>query len=98
MSGPPWLSSGKLREHFTKHGHEVGAATPRDYDVSARETIRRGERFTYTDRRSGLPRVGYFEPATGRFTGLTDGETVLITHFAADDHYVRNVLTSSTYT
>ena len=56
-----------------------------------------GKRFTYLDRRSGLRRVGYFEVATGRFTGLTEGETALITHFVTDEQYVRAVLPSSTY-
>ena len=95
--GPSWLSARKLREHFRKHGHEVGATNLDEYDTSARETIRLGRRFTYADKRSGLSRVGYFESGTDRFTSLTDRETVIITHFVADDHYVRNVLPSSTY-
>jgi hypothetical protein len=46
-----------LRPHFEKHGPEIGANTAREYDLSARQTIQDGLRFTYQDRGSGDPRV-----------------------------------------
>lgn len=80
-------------------GHEVGAADETAYDTSAQETIRAGQRFTYRDRRSGDRRVGYFDVPTGRFVGLTEPETQILTHFVPPDgqNYARNELLDSDY-
>ena len=80
-----WVSPKKLLRHFRDHGGEVGALTPVDYEESARETVRQGQRqgtrFTYDDLQSGERRVGYFDRGTGRFTALTNSERRIVTHF-----------------
>jgi hypothetical protein len=72
-----------LRGHFGKHGEDVGARTAREFDESARETIRRGKRFSYRDRATNEPRVGYFDPDTGLFTATsqTRKTPAILTHF-----------------
>jgi hypothetical protein len=73
-----------LRAHFEKHGGQVGAASTREYDLSARQTIQNGRRFFYKDRASGDSRVGYWDPKTGFFTATSEtrGAPVILTHFA----------------
>jgi hypothetical protein len=78
MSEPskaPWGDPPTRWNHYTKHRNVLGVATEQEYDESARETIRRGVRFTYRDRSAGVMRVGYFEQASGRFTALNQHET-----------------------
>lgn len=72
-----------IRNHYGNHGEDVGANSAREYDASARNTIRDGNRFTYKDRFTGEARVGYHDPATGLFTATTQkGKKVIIhTHF-----------------
>jgi hypothetical protein len=95
---PQWPSRRRLEEKFTQHrrdfsGHLLYGPlyNADDYDNSARETIQDGVRFTYTDIRAGRPRVGYFDPPTERFTATTaDGRWVL-THYPAEEDYVRDL-------
>ena len=54
-----------LRDHFEKHGSQVGANSVKEYDISARTTIQNGRKFTYRDRYTNKPRVGYYDPETG---------------------------------
>ena len=72
-----------LRDHFAKHGDQVGAKNVRGYDQSARQTIRNGREFTYRDRGTGKKRVGYYDSDTGLFTATSqNGKTPIIhTHF-----------------
>jgi hypothetical protein len=60
-----------VRDHFQEHGDQVGAKTAREYDLSSRRTIQNGRKFTYRDRMSGEPRVGYHDPKTGLFTATS---------------------------
>ena len=82
-----WVSSNGsgsgLRRHFDKHGDGVGASSVREYDLSARETIANGRRFTYRDRSSNAPRVGYWDEATGLFTatGQTRQSPAVFSHY-----------------
>ena len=94
---PTWANQAKLRSHFLKHGYEVGATTAREYDLSARNTVANGTRFTYVDRSTKQRRVGYFDKATGRFTALTDNERRIVSHFRppAGEHYARTRLKST---
>ncbi len=93
-----WQSDAKLRAHFRRHGAEVGAADLASYDASARQTIRLGKRFTYVDPATGVPRVGYYDIGRGLFTGLTDDERYITTHFRpADGESYLRALPSSTY-
>ena len=100
MSGPAeraqWRSPASLADHFAKHGPKLGLINEGEYDASGRETMRSGRRFTYEDRGSGEPRVGYFDRRSGLLVALTADESTLLTHFATDDEYVRN-LPASTY-
>jgi len=73
------------------HGRGVGAATEQEYDESARETIRRGARFTYRERSSRVRRVGYFERATGRFTVMNEYETRIRSHFLTSERQLRTL-------
>ncbi len=79
------VSPKKLLRHFRDHGGEVGAQTPVDYEESARETVRQGQRqgtrFTYEDIQSSQQRVGYFDRLTGQLTALTESERRIVTHF-----------------
>jgi hypothetical protein len=75
-----------LRPHFEKHGHQVGAQTVQQYNQSARQTILNGRRFTYRDRASDEPRVGYWDSSTGYFTatrqsGQSARGVTILTHF-----------------
>ncbi|MBG6130179.1 RHS repeat-associated protein [Aquimarina sp. EL_43] len=73
-----------LRDHYIKHGEQVGAFSTKQYDISARMTIQNGRRFTYRDRSSGARRVGYYNSSTGLFTATsqTRGVPTIMTHFA----------------
>jgi hypothetical protein len=51
--------------HDARHGREVGAATPEEYDASARATIRSDARCVYRER-NGVPRIGYYHRAAHR--------------------------------
>ena len=91
---------GKDYEHFQLHGHTLpGVRFVADYDNSARETIRLGIAFSYTDLEYNVPRIGYFARGSNRFTALNRWETKIMTHFIPDDgeNYVFN-LPDSTYT
>ena len=72
-----------LRDHYAKHGDQVGAGSVREYDFSARTTIQDGRKFTYRDRYTNKPRVGYYDPNTGLFTATSQtGKTpTILTHF-----------------
>ena len=95
---PNWPSRRRLEEKFQQHqrdfnrhplyGPLYGAD---DYDTSARETIRDGIPFNYTDERAGRPRRGYFDPQNERFTAVTADGRRILTHFPADEDYVRGL-------
>jgi hypothetical protein len=86
---------GQLEAHFQRHPE--GYRTVEEYDQGARETIRQGVAFTYVDRTTSLPRLGFYEPETNRFTALTRGGDRITTHFRPDsgERYVRNLERSS---
>jgi hypothetical protein len=92
-SAPRWANWQKRRQHFRLHTDEVGAGDELEYDESARETIRVGVRFTYTDRATQEQRVGYFDRRTGRLTSLTGNERRIVTHFVPrrGEDYVRGL-------
>ncbi|MCS6800654.1 MAG: hypothetical protein RMM58_10070 [Chloroflexota bacterium] len=87
---------GELEEHYRKHPD--GYRSVEEYDRGARETIRVGKRFEYRDTQSGAPRLGFYDPQTNRFTGLTADGRRITTHFRPDrgERYVRG-LPGSTY-
>jgi RHS repeat-associated protein len=72
-----------LRDHFEKHGDEVGATSAREFDRSARVTMERGRKFNYRDRSTNEPRVGYWDPETNRFTATRESgrRPEILTHF-----------------
>jgi hypothetical protein len=84
---------GQLQEHFSKHGREGPYATIRDYDSAARDTIIAGATFTYVDRESRAPRLGFYHGGTNRFTSLTADGQRITTFFHPDrrDSYVRSL-------
>jgi hypothetical protein len=69
-----------IRDHYAKHGDQVGASNLRQYDASARQTIRNGREFTYKDRFTGERRVGYYDANTGLFTATSQTGKVPIIH------------------
>lgn len=72
-----------LRDHFAKHGDQVGAKSAREYDLSARLTIQNGRKFSYRDPSSNVKRVGYWNESTGLFTGTsqTRRTPTILTHY-----------------
>jgi hypothetical protein len=73
--------------HYRNHGHEFPGYTIEQYDQSAHETVEIGILFEYADPDSDDDRTGYFDLATGRFTGTTlDG--LIVTHFVTTEGYV----------
>ena len=84
----PWGAPPSQWNHYAKHRSHVGAASMEEYDISARETIRRGARFTYKER-NGVPRVGYYDESRGLFTGLNQSERQITTRYPATEREVR---------
>ncbi len=72
-----------LRDHFNKHGEDLGFTSTKNYDISARNTIKNGRKFKYKDRSSGETRVGYWDEKTGLFTATsqTRKTPIILTHF-----------------
>jgi len=91
-----WKSAEHLERHFRRHRRLLRVATVADYDASARETIEAGSYLEYRDPDTSEWRVGYYHVETGRFTGLTDDEGAIVTHFRCRARYVRD-LPGSTY-
>ena len=75
-----------------------GVPSQQAYDISARETIRVGKPFTYLDRESNARRRGFYDPASNRFTAVTQDGKRITTHFRPDngERYAHG-LTESTY-
>ena len=87
-----WESRQHLEDHFVLHGHEVGAATIEAYDASARVTLGRADIiFGYTDRTTGLRRVGNYHAATGLFTA-TNTDDEIVSHFRTTDADVQRLI------
>ena len=86
---------GQREAHFERHPE--GYRTVEEYDQGARETIRVGRPFTYRDRTTGEPRLGFYDPATNRFTAVTRDGRRITTHFRPDrgEAYVRGLPESS---
>ncbi len=82
-----------LRDHYNKHGEKMGFSSRKEYDESARRTIERGRKFSYRDRVSGEPRVGYWDPETKLFTATSQTRkiSVILTHFPESWEELRNL-------
>lgn len=93
---PAWKSVEHLRDHYDSHRRQFPGVTIDEYDASAQETMTVGVRFTYRDRITGLPRIGYFHRETARLTAL-DLEGFIVSHFRTDEEYVAE-LPRSAYT
>ena len=95
---PTWRDREALEDHFENHKDKFGAITIEDYEASALDTITVGEPFRYTDRGSRRQHRGYYDRATGRFTGVSSNGRRIFTHFKPDDgeDYVRG-LPNTTY-
>ena len=98
---PRWPDRQRLERKFRQHRRDFARHNPlqplagvAEYEQSSVDTIRDGVRFTYTDDTHDVPRVGYFAPSTGLLTVLTESERVIVTHFPADEEYVRALLDS----
>ena len=81
----PWADADELADHYTAHCWDTNCASIPEYDASARATIRDGIRFTYDDRASGRPRIGYFDPETELLTVLRGDGARILTHFGPED-------------
>lgn len=87
-----WQSRRHLEDHFLSHGVEVGADTIEAYDASAQATLRRGEVvFAYDDLKTGLPRVGSYDPSTRLFVALNEYDEI-VSHFRTNAAYIRFLL------
>lgn len=84
-----WPDLGYRYQHFKKHGAALRIPTEDEYDASARETIRQGDRLSYSD--DGDLRVGYFWLDRRRFTALSDDEGMLVSHFRVTVRYVQHL-------
>jgi hypothetical protein len=93
-----WRTPYHLRDHCVRHRRLLRLRSVEAYDASARETIRVGTYFESRDPESGEPRVGYYDAASERLTGLTDDEAEIVTHFLCHERYVARTLPGSTYT
>jgi len=61
-----------IRNHFHKHGSDMGFTSSRAYDQGARNTIRNADHvFSYTDKFTNESRVGYFNSKNGDFVATT---------------------------
>jgi len=89
---------GSLASHVEKHGREGPYRSAAEYDAAARATIRDGAAFRYQDRESDAERLGFYDKAGNRFTGVTRDGRRITTHFRPDrgEAYVRG-LERSTY-
>jgi hypothetical protein len=85
-----WRSRQHLEDHFGLHRGELGVRSVAEYDASAQDTITVGVRFTYRDRGTGEPRIGYFDRESARFTS-TDLQNFIVTHFQTDEGYAADV-------
>jgi hypothetical protein len=92
--GPWWSSRQRLEAKFNQHEPDFRASQfcqpvldVDEYERSSLETIQVGVRFRYRDWRTGRPRVGYFDPMTGRFTAVDRHDRDIMTHFPTDVQY-----------
>ena len=94
---PNWRDREAIEDHFEDHKDEFDAITIEEYEASVLDTIDVGQRFTYTDRGSRRQHVGYYDPATGRFTGVSRSGRRIFTHFRPENgkDYVRALLDST---
>jgi hypothetical protein len=99
VSAPGWVSQNRLRWDFQKHASEFPYTTVQEYEASSPNTINVGVRFEFEDRKTGRPRVGYYDIARNRLTVLMNDELVLLSHYRPlrGEPYVRGLL-RSTYT
>ncbi len=82
-----WKTRNHLSTHYRNHHDEFPGYTVEQYDQSGHETIEIGIPFGYADPDTDDDRIGYFDTATGRFTGTTlDG--LIVTHFVTTEGYV----------
>ncbi|QDG52178.1 RHS repeat-associated core domain-containing protein [Persicimonas caeni] len=74
-----------LNDHYRNHAapDDIDVQTKTEYDLSARITIHKGWKFFYKDKRTGKPRVGYYDPDTQYFTATSEkgGNVTIHTHF-----------------
>jgi len=93
----PWADAEELADHYAAHRWDTNCTGILEYDASARATIRDGVRFTYDDRASGRPRIGYFDPETGLLTVLRGDGARILTHFGPEngEDYVLSLPNSS---
>jgi hypothetical protein len=90
-----WKTQQHLEDHYELHRRELRVRSIEEYDASAQDTIVIGVTFTYRDRRTGEPRVGYFHRDSSRFAA-TDVNGLLRTHYRTDEAHVAG-LPRSTY-
>ena len=82
-----WKTRDHLFTHYRSHRSEFPGYTIKQHDQSAHETVEIGTPFGYADPDTDDDRIGYFDSATGRFTGTTlDG--LIVTHFVTIEGYV----------
>jgi hypothetical protein len=79
-----WRSVAHLEDHYVRHHGLLSVHSVEAYDASADETIVLGTRFTYRDRDSREPRVGYFHRETSRFVAV-DLDGVVRAHYITDE-------------
>jgi hypothetical protein len=90
-----WRSQAHLEDHFGRYRGELRVRSMAEYDASTQETIAVGVQFTYRDRITDEPHIGYFHRDSSRFAATTlDG--LIVTHFRTDEEYVAG-LRRSTY-
>jgi hypothetical protein len=89
-----WKTRAHLEDHFGDHHRELRVRSVGEYDASAQETIRLGERFTYRVRATRERRIGYFHRESSRFVA-TDTDGAIRSHYITDEADVAGFLDST---
>lgn len=92
-----WPDDDQLWDHFQKHGQRLGTRTVDAYKRSSIATITGGQRFTFTDRKTLKPRIGFYNQNNGKFTAVTEDEKEIVSHFLPKDKRYPYKLLDSTY-
>ena len=82
-----WRTESHLRDHFERHGRNLGCRTVEAYDASAQRTLAVGRYFEFQDDDTGETRVGCYD-APGQLLVILTTDDEIISHYSATLRYV----------